>query len=392
MAAEPLATRLWLAAQQGCERSVARYVRMADEQDRRQALQVSVCNDHVKVTEILLASFRNCLPGYHLVDTAARCGSVHTLHFLLACFKRNTSAYGKDHGATLQEATTTAFLHAVAHGHLGAVRFLVAQKADVDARFRSGRVALTVTVERGCMVTTRFLLDSKACVEGNPGNVRVRSPLGMAVVKCRVDMVSLLLEHGAATVADRYSQLHEEWSGPLLLACARGYAAPALRLLAHGVGVDVQNRMGRTSLHVASAGGHVDVVRALLAHKANVNHRDCAGDTALLYMIRVREIRATDPTATDLARADLACADRARADLACADLACADLAQADHVHTNPRKYLRVAALLLAFKAHVDQQGDMLPHTALMRDMSGQFVSCMHGSSPAAAAAPNTLRP
>src|SRR5260221_13161984 len=57
-------------------------------------------------------------------------------------------------------------------------------------------------------------------------------------------------------------------------AAKQGQAEQIEALLAKGVDVDAETEYGVTALQFAAGRGHLDVVRVLLAHEADVNKRD----------------------------------------------------------------------------------------------------------------------
>jgi len=132
------------------------------------------------------------------------------------------------------------------------------------------------------------------------------SPLHVAALHGRVDLVPLLLKHGASVGARNVNQavpLHlacqkghfqvvrclldsnakpnkKDISGntPLIYACSNGHHEVAALLLQHGASINLSNNKGNTALHEAVIEKHVFVVELLLLHGASVqvlNKRQC---------------------------------------------------------------------------------------------------------------------
>jgi hypothetical protein len=59
-------------------------------------------------------------------------------------------------------------------------------------------------------------------------------------------------------------------------------------LLAAGAAVDRENNLGETALFAAAGGGHDEVVRALLAAGADINHRRRDGGSTALRLAAER--------------------------------------------------------------------------------------------------------
>ncbi|XP_042524058.1 ankyrin repeat domain-containing protein 27 isoform X2 [Dipodomys spectabilis] len=125
------------------------------------------------------------------------------------------------------------------------------------------------------------------------------SPLHVAALHGRADLVLLLLKHGASPSARDKAQatpLHlacrkghfevvkclldsnvkpdkKDLSGntPLICACAEGHHEVAALLLQHGASMNASNSKGNTALHEAVIGNHVFVVELLLLHGASVH-------------------------------------------------------------------------------------------------------------------------
>lgn len=75
---------------------------------------------------------------------------------------------------------------------------------------------------------------------------------------------------------------------PLLCAVIGEHIEAVRLLLAHGANVNGANEAGATPLHKAAVLGNSEIVRLLLAHGANVNARNSGGQTALTHALYKR--------------------------------------------------------------------------------------------------------
>ncbi|EGW06774.1 Ankyrin repeat domain-containing protein 27 [Cricetulus griseus] len=102
------------------------------------------------------------------------------------------------------------------------------------------------------------------------------SPLHMAALHGRTDLVSLLLKHGVSSGARNTSQ-----AVPLHLACQQGHFQVVKCLLDSNAKPDKKGLGGNTPLIYACSGGHHEVAALLLQHGASINASNNRGNTAL---------------------------------------------------------------------------------------------------------------
>ncbi|XP_028610016.1 ankyrin repeat domain-containing protein 27 isoform X2 [Grammomys surdaster] len=102
------------------------------------------------------------------------------------------------------------------------------------------------------------------------------SPLHMAALHGRTDLVPLLLKHGAYSGARNTSQ-----AVPLHLACQQGHFQVAKCLLDSKAKPDKRDLSGNTPLIYACSAGHHEVAALLLQHGASINACNNKGNTAL---------------------------------------------------------------------------------------------------------------
>jgi hypothetical protein len=101
------------------------------------------------------------------------------------------------------------------------------------------------------------------------------TPLRAASYKGHIDVVRILLDHGANvnTIDKKKTPLNSAFSG--------GHLEILRLLLEHGADVDVWGDYDDPVLHLASKAGQAEVVHLLLRHNANVNARGFLGWTPL---------------------------------------------------------------------------------------------------------------
>jgi ankyrin repeat protein len=156
---------------------------------------------------------------------------------------------------------------AVMRGDAAAVRTLLAQKADVNAKQADGATALHWAVYRGDAALTGLLLQAGA----NPraANSEGATPLSLAGLSGNAAIVESLLTAGA----DPNERLPRGETA-LMMASRTGNAAVVKLLLERGADVNAKEALrGTTALMWAADQGHVEAIKLLVAGGADVAAR-----------------------------------------------------------------------------------------------------------------------
>jgi len=157
---------------------------------------------------------------------------------------------------------------------------------DIDYPFREIMFAARPSPPAGTPLYYATLCGFRELVEHliitYPRDINARggfhnTPLNAAINKGNIDIVALLLEHGADTAT-----WNRDNRSPLDQAAVRGRLDVIRLLLYHHVDVNFRNGIERTSLFMASQEGELEVARALLQHGAAVDARDKYGLTPLM--------------------------------------------------------------------------------------------------------------
>jgi ankyrin repeat protein len=180
----------------------------------------------------------------------------------------------------LDEEDVEAVVQAAEAGDLAEVRRLVQQDRRLLDTASDGYIPLTAAVVGGHVGMVRCLLEEGA-------QVNLLDPMGNTALDWACDrgslqVVTLLLAHGADAAAP-----HDDGYAPLMFACTRGHADVVARLVAHGCGdLDGQDSDGRTAMHIACYRGHAGVVRALLGAGADPHVVDGYDETPMAMAVR----------------------------------------------------------------------------------------------------------
>jgi ankyrin repeat protein len=225
-------------------------------------LALAATNGSARMTAILLEAGANpntVLPeGETILMTAARTGRPEVLELLLK--------QGADINARERWFGETALIWAAAENHAEAVRLLVRHGADVNARSnalevprrRNGQSILPLgswtplmyAARQNAVDATTALIDAGA--DMNQTDPDGATALVLAIINANYDVAAVLIERGAdPNIGDKEARM------------AALYAAVDMRRLAIG--------HGRPNPKPSGERDAIDVIRLLLAHKANPN-------------------------------------------------------------------------------------------------------------------------
>ena len=167
-------------------------------------------------------------------------------------------------------------------------RLLIKHFTDSDIRDVNYRSLLHMTSYNGLLDIARILLERDGPIKSyvNSRDKEGQTPLHFAVKQHHTNIVALLLKFGADVNAqDDYhiTPLHGALEGG---GCIHGHASRITEtvqlLVNHGSSVQMRNKDGQTTLHLASLHGYPSIVALLLKLGADVDTRDNDTMTPLL--------------------------------------------------------------------------------------------------------------
>ena len=177
-----------------------------------------------------------------------------------------------------------ALINAARSHDSAAVRALLAQKPDVNARSSDGSTALLWLTHWNDLETANLLLAAGA--DTNAANDFRMTPLSQACINSNAELVHALLKAGAnpnATVATGETPL---------MTCAKAGSADAVKMLVEfGAQVNAKEpKEDQTALMWAAAERHPDVVKALIDAHADLTAHSKQGFSAIHFAARVGDL------------------------------------------------------------------------------------------------------
>jgi ankyrin repeat protein len=256
----------------------------------RTPLHIAASEGHVDIVKLLLE---------HGADPNIQNKNGRTpLHWAASKGRDDVVKLLLEHGAdpNAQDKDGETPLHKAAYwGHLYVVRLLLEHGADPNAQDKDGKTPLHDAASGGGVrdgivdPKLEILSVLESGVDPNTIDFFGEMPLYVAASKERVDVVRLLLEHGADPNArDNANRTPLHW--------ATGHVDIVKLLLEHGADPNIQNKDGETPLHDAAYWGHLDDVKLLLEHGADPNIQNKDGHTPLHWAAsKGRDDHGADP-------------------------------------------------------------------------------------------------
>lgn len=187
--------------------------------------------------------------------------------------------------ADLRKGASQPLHEAVQRRDLEAVRSLLKNGADVNAKDVDGRTPLILAISEdsgladGVSPVEKLLMEYKADVNAKDNNGR--TALMTASLKFNVGMVKYLIKQNADLNARDNKGLTA-----LMETAFGGKAGVKIDLMEllvrHKADINIKDTEGETALMKAAFEGYLDAVRGLIGHKADVNAKDNNGETALM--------------------------------------------------------------------------------------------------------------
>lgn len=172
-----------------------------------------------------------------------------------------------------------ALIQAVENANIVQVLSFLDGRASVNCRGKSGQSPLHAAAYRGHTEVAKFLLDCSASLVS--ADRAGRTPLHYACIKGQTDCAILFLLRGERGVLLSGNKL--DGCAALHYAALSGHVEILKALLGHKAAIDAVSLDGRTALHFAAMKGHPLPTKLLLDAKASYSFRGADGCSALHY-------------------------------------------------------------------------------------------------------------
>ena len=179
--------------------------------------------------------------------------------------------------SVLDDSRRSPLMLSVINGHEAILKIFLAIGVDVNFADKFGRTAVYHAAENGHDKILKILIDAGADIFASADNDD--TPLYASVSSGHIDAVRLLVSHGALPF-----KVNKQGTAPFSLPAWSGRLDILQLLFEEGTGdSDIDQRIegNRTTLQVAAASGHLQIVCFLIDHGANVNLANKDGMTAL---------------------------------------------------------------------------------------------------------------
>jgi uncharacterized protein len=221
---------------------------------------------------------------------------------------------GGDPNSSLPNSRATALVVAANKRDKQLAKKLLAAKADVNAKTRSGKTPLTYALELGEEEIAGMFLDAGAGIEESKKDENILSRIAF---NGHANIIRLLLERGLVqqgvdgglhealgyVAADGHLDLVEKFldtgkveinkpndngNTPLLLALKGGKAITISKLIDAKANVNWFNKAGRNALMITTSNPSIEIIRLFIGSGVKVNATDLDGKTALMCLASYR--------------------------------------------------------------------------------------------------------
>lgn len=168
---------------------------------------------------------------------------------------------------------------AISEDKIDIIQLLLSHGADVNAVSKHGATSLHFAASQGTTKIAELLLANNADLNARDswGNTPLHNAIRSGLRTQGIGIIQVLVKRGANinTKNDR------DGKTPFHVAVSKGDVEVVRLLLSHGADVNARDKYGATSLHSAASEGTTKIAELLLANKADINARDSFGNTPL---------------------------------------------------------------------------------------------------------------